>query len=149
MGCDTVPDVIAWADSKIAAVDEPEYAFIELSLLEPDDVPGALSLLSSLSQGADRFAAIREVLGRVYELLCHDRSLARSFARRVYELVLEFERGPISLPGDLSFLYGVDDAFDRDAGGTDGDADDLEYATRVLLNRLRPFASLDNEVAGT
>lgn len=107
-GLVSVADVVKWVDCLIAQRDRPDEGLINLSLsgnAHPQDV---LSLLSPLTDGADRHAAIRTLLGEMFQVVNHERQRARGLAEALYQLAIE---NNYEFPKDLQFINGIDDEF--------------------------------------
>ena len=101
-------DVVAWADRTISMLPEYDDDLTDISLGEKVPMAEMESRLTRVSEGADHFEAIRNLLGRMHRTLMSDRSRARDFARVVeYLWVHIFD----AHPDDLIFMQGIDDAF--------------------------------------
>ena len=107
-GLSSVANVVEWADEVIATRDNPQEWLINLSLSRTANPHDVVSILYSIAKGADRYAAIRTLLGEMFDVIIVDRGRARTFANALYQLAIE---NAYEFPPDLRFINGIDDEF--------------------------------------
>jgi hypothetical protein len=133
-GLITDSDVIAWADRIIDRTDAPDSEIIDLSLSGHNNSYEIISILNNLAAGSDRFAAMRMVLGEMYEVLNKDISHFKDFAIALWHFVVE---NTYNLPEEFYFFYVVDDELDLAEAGIYGSVDEL---CKQFIQDLKPFA---------
>ncbi|MBN2580266.1 MAG: hypothetical protein JXB10_14850 [Pirellulales bacterium] len=97
-GLSSVSDVVAWTDELMEQADIPETWMMDLSMSSHAHIEDVISQLHTLSAGCDPFAAIRTVLGHMYQILLHDRGPARQFAQFLFRFIMDKIH---NLPDDL------------------------------------------------
>ena len=138
-GIVSVDDVVQWAESRIASLDEYDDELTDLFLASKTTPQDVEPMLRRLGQDADQNDAIRFLMGRMHRALLENRSRARDFARLLDRLWIE-NRNTIS--EDLNFMAGVDDDFCLAEQGTygtiDGAIDYLIEQTKQFNNNSEP-----------
>ncbi len=108
LGVHTVSDVIRWADTEIARLEEPPFALIELALLENGNPLDVMSKLHELSAGRSALSVLRRVLGQAHEELVRHRESGPNLAHGLYQIYVE---SGYQVPDDLALMIGFDDRF--------------------------------------
>ncbi|MCG7852584.1 MAG: hypothetical protein MIO92_08685 [Methanosarcinaceae archaeon] len=124
---------MAWADRTISMLPEYDDDLTDISLGAKAPMAEMESRLTRVSEGADHFEAIRNLLGRMHRTLMSDRSRARDFARVVDYLWLHIFD---SHPDDLIFMQGIGDAFSLAESGIWGT---IEEAIDRLISSTARF----------
>ena len=106
-GIASVDDVVAWADQKILTLPEYDDDLAGISLGAEVSMAEMDLRLRKASVAADQLGAIRDLLGRMHQVLLSNELRASEFAR-----VLDSLWGEIPyLPEDLAFLPWIYDCF--------------------------------------
>jgi hypothetical protein len=85
-GAVTVSEVVAWADTQIAVVSDPESTLIELALAKR--APEALGFLHELAAGADPKAVAQLALGHLYRALERDSIAPERVAQSLEQMAM-------------------------------------------------------------
>ena len=135
VGLRDVPDVIKWADSKIAALPDCDEEIAELSMCW-NDRPAALVILGRISSGADQFNALRTLCAKMHLIVLKDRDCFYWVVDSLLQFYLDFRR---ELPEDLFFIIAIDDGYELAfTGASEGCSMDsvidsfLDYTKRFL-----------------
>lgn len=126
-------EVIAWAVAQLAAMDEYDDDLANLALISPVTTRNALNALMPLANGADRWEALREIMGKLYDELRVNHERGEEIARFVVRQRLE---DPNHMPQDMYGIYIIDEEFELAREGIHGT---IESATRNLLEILEKF----------
>jgi hypothetical protein len=105
VGIASIDDVVAWADRTILTLPEYDDDLVEISLGATVPRDEMNSRLRRVSEGADTIEAIRNLAGRMHQVLSSDRSWAKKFAGTLERLYYENDR---RLPGDLAYSWDWD-----------------------------------------
>lgn len=139
-GIASVDDVVAWADGTISTLPGYDDDLTEISLGTKVPMAEMDSRLRRVSEGADHFEAIRNLLGWMHRTLLSDRSKARGFARLLESL---WVANNYKVPSDLiNCMAGIDDTFSLAESGTYGS---LEEAIDELIADTAKFDSASDE----
>ena len=109
--------VISWADATIAGMESPPQLLLELSMTAPERTDNILSSLHGLSEGADFWAAFRNVVPELRAFVASHPEIAEKIANQMYLTACMVG----NLPEDLRFLYYFEDAFSLARQETYGD----------------------------
>ena len=128
-GCISGEKIIAWADETIMAEKEMDNHVLDLCTESPEKTPALLSRLSDIATGADKFAAMRTALGRMYDVVANDspEDLA-GFWANLGNIAGE---NKYQLPEDLRFLNTLNE-----------EKADLSVKNKALLQHLKHFKDL-------
>jgi len=132
-GIVSVDDVVAWADRTILAFPKYDDDLTEVSLGAKIPMAEMDSRLKRVSEGADHFEAIRNLLGQMHRTLLSDRSQSHGFARLLEHIWVERQ---YEIPADLGFMGGIDDIFYMAVTGIFGT---LEQAIDNLISETARF----------
>lgn len=106
-GIASTDDVVAWADQKILTLPEYDDDLAEISLGAEVSMAEMDLRLRKASAGADQLGAIRDLLGRMHQVLLSNELRASEFARVLDSLWREISY----LPKDLAFFSWIYDIF--------------------------------------
>ena len=106
-GIASTDDVVAWADQKILTLPEYDDDLAEISLGAEVSMAEMDQRLRRASEGADKIAAVRRLLGRMHQVLLSNELRASEFARVLHSLWREISY----LPEDLAFFSWIYDIF--------------------------------------
>lgn len=134
----TVSDVIRWADTEIARLEEPPFALIELALLGDGNPLDVVSKLYELSAGAPALSVLPRVLGQAHEQLVRHPELGPILARDLYQIYVE---SGYQIPDDLAPMIGFDDRF---ALAREGTYETEEQVLRDLIEFTRKYQQKQN-----
>jgi len=85
-GIVSIDEVVAWADRTIMAFPEYDDDLTEISLGAKVQIGEMYSRLSRASVGADTLEAVRNLAGRMHQVLLTDRSRAGDFIRELVRI---------------------------------------------------------------
>ena len=115
--------VIGWADAAIVQMDSPPDALLELSATAPEKTADVLSCLHCLSSGAEFWPALRSAMPQLRDFVVSHPERAESIAYHLFLTACGF--GVADVPGDLHFIYRIDDAFSLARDGSYGDTESV------------------------
>jgi hypothetical protein len=131
-GCVSGEEVIAWANQTIAAAKEKDQNLVALAAIPPDKVEDLGAKLAEIAVGVKKFDALRAALGRVYDVAV--KKTPEDLDVLAGRLHIFYDSR--NLPGDLKFLYSINDNFYFAKNGIYGD---LPAARGKLLENLQYF----------
>ena len=85
-GIASVKDVVAWADQTISTLPEYDDDLTEISLGAKVQIGEMYARLGRASWGADTLEAVRNLAGRMHQVLLTDRSRAKDFIRELVRI---------------------------------------------------------------
>lgn len=136
-GLASVDDVVAWADRTILILPDYDEDLTEISLGAKLPEYEMTKRLRRLSTGADRFEAIRNLAGRMHQVLLSDKLWAEEFAGTLTRLYYENDS---EFPEDLAYIWDEDVRISKIESGYGWLYDNLIAATA-------PFDTGDSEKA--
>jgi hypothetical protein len=131
-------DVVAWADSQIAASDAPCKPLLDLSTKSPQRTPEMLSHLHALAAGADSWSALRVAVPRLREHLLSHPEGAEGIAHGLFHMAVSAS----DVPPDFKFACRFDDAFHLARERVFGN---VESVRREFLDELARFTPRPNQ----
>ena len=99
-GCETVDDVIRWADAEIAQIETPRVALIDVSLGRSKSVAQICALLDTLVADPDDDSALNAVLTKIATMVRDDQLSADVAIDRIYDYAKTNAAN-----GDLRFAF--------------------------------------------
>lgn len=111
MKCESVDDVIAWADSEILRSESPPLALIEVSLSRSKSVSEQAALLDTLVENRNDRSALKAVLATIAAMVSDGRLPSGDAIERIYEYAKandprsDLRVAFISLAEDLSRIH--------------------------------------------
>lgn len=124
---------MSWADQVIGRETEYDEDIVDISLSAGKPPQELDSMLLHASAGADLNEAMRQVLGRMHQVMLEDRSRARAFARVLEQFTIE---RVYKLPDDLRFIFGLDDEF---CLAESGDYGTVESVTEAFIKETEKY----------
>jgi hypothetical protein len=134
LGLATVDEVIAWADARIAEMESPPYAFIEVAMARRAPTSEIAHLLRTIPGPRDPQAVAMGILGRLGRSVRSGETSARQAASLLYGMSLRDEL-PESVAEETSRL---DDAFCLALAGTSGSFEDATADLHSFLDHYAP-----------
>ena len=133
-GCETVDDVIRWADAEIAQIEMPPVPLIDVSLGKSQPVAQICALLKTLVADPNDCSALNAVLTNIATMVCDDQLSVDVAIDRIYDYAKMYAPNDdlrwafISLAEDLSCI--------RDGVYWTNDASALRQPLLEAINRF-------------
>ncbi|NWE21125.1 hypothetical protein [Pseudomonas sp. P7548] len=138
IGVIDVVDVVQWADTKLATLENPPYAVIELALMGRSNREEVMwQLLQVATPAISEAEMLPYALAVAHSRLLSEPDLGRRLAEGIYRL---WARHGCYLPGALESCGYFDDAYGLADSGIHGSAESID---QELLEFTAGFASLD------
>lgn len=138
IGVIDVADVVQWADTTLATLENPPYALIELALMGRSNREEVMwQLLQVATPAISEAEMLSYVLAVAHTRLLSEPGFGRRLAEGIYRL---WARHGCYLPGRLESCGYFDDAYGLADSGIHGSAESID---RELLEFTAGFANLD------
>lgn len=133
LGTERVPDVIAWADRRIASTEEPSIELLELAMMtkaSPMDVDGKVG---ELAGSYDPFAVLPAVLADAHSQLSQDAAFGRILARGLSSLYVD---SGYDVPERFLEIADFDDEYALAVRGTHGTEEEIYQRLLAFTGRF-------------
>jgi len=131
-GCRTVADVVAWADSIIAADTRPDIAIIEVATSARRSRGDVMALLRTVPGDYDPVTVVRRFMADLRVALTAEPNRGPEIADHLYQLAISGEL-PLEQFGQEPYSFG--DRFDLAQSGIYGTNEDVLRALDAYLAR--------------
>ena len=143
-GIVSIEDVVAWADRTLLTLPDHDDALADISLGAKVQIGEMITRLSRAGEGADTLEAVRNLAGRMHQVLLMDRSRAGDFIRELARTWADwldcnnFADTPESeWPQDFAFIGKL--------YAETGSPSFSKHAIDLFMDATAPFDTGDNE----